>query len=124
MLREICDEALSSGDVQLVDETKNGDDLVEAVDRCGAEYVIVSAERVGPAEVCRLLENRPRVKVFAITRGGRDGCLYESRPNLVLVDDLSPASLVDTLLRRGKPDADGDRSNLSVARARRIAKGR
>jgi hypothetical protein len=101
MLREICDEALSRRDVRLVDETKAGDDLVEAVDRSGAALVIVSAEGVGPAEVCRLLESRPHVKVFAITGGGRDGCLYELRPNLKLIGDLSPSSLVQTLLYNG-----------------------
>ena len=102
MLREICDDALSKRrNVKLVDETKNGNSLVEAVDRSGAAFVIVSSEHVGPAEVCRLLEERPRVKVFAIAGGGRDGCLYELRPNLVLVGDLSPKSLVQTVLRNG-----------------------
>jgi DNA-binding NarL/FixJ family response regulator len=104
MLREIVDDALSQRrDVRIVDETRNGDSLVDAVDRSGAAFVIVSADRVGPAEVCRLLEERPRVKVFAIAGGGRDGCLYELRPNLVLVGDLSPKSLVQTVLRNGKP---------------------
>jgi DNA-binding NarL/FixJ family response regulator len=105
MLREIVDDALSQRrDVRIVDETRNGDGLVDAVDRSGAAFVIVSADRVGPAEVCRLLDERPRVKVFAIAGGGRDGCLYEMRPNLVLVGDLSPKSLVQTVLRNGKPD--------------------
>ena len=107
MLREIVDDALSQRrDVRIVDETRNGDSLVDAVDRSGAAFVIVSADRVGPAEVCRLLEERPRVKVFAIAGGGRDGCLYELRPNLVLVGDLSPKSLVQTVLRNGKPDRE------------------
>ena len=102
MLREIVDDALSQRrDVRIVDEARNGDSLVDAVDRSGAAFVIVSADRVGPAEVCRLLEERPRVKVFAIAGGGRDGCLYELRPNLVLVGDLSPKSLVQTVLRDG-----------------------
>lgn len=103
MLREIVDEALTTRrDVKLVDETRDGDGLVAAVDRSGAGFVIVSSENVGPAEVCRLLEERPRVRVFAIADGGRDGCLYEQRPNLVLVDELSPASLVRTVLDGGR----------------------
>ena len=103
MLREIVDDALSNSDVKLVDETRNGDGLVGAVDRSGAAFVIVSAEAIGPTEVCRLLEERPRVKVFAIADGGRDGCLYELRPNLVLVGDLSPQSLVQKVLEeRGR----------------------
>jgi DNA-binding NarL/FixJ family response regulator len=107
MLREIVDEALSKRrDVRLVDETRNGEGLVGAVDRSGAAFVIVSAENIGPAEVCRLLEERPRVKVFAIADGGRDGCLYELRPNLVLVGDLSPKSLVQTVLRDGGQERD------------------
>jgi hypothetical protein len=102
MLREIVDDALSKRrDVKLVDETRNGGGLVGVVDRSGAAFVIVSAESVGPTEVCRLLDERPRVKVFAIADGGRDGCLYELRPNLVLVGDLSPKSLVQTVLRDG-----------------------
>jgi DNA-binding NarL/FixJ family response regulator len=98
MLREIVDEALSRHDVRLIDETRNGDGLVGAIDRTGAGLVIVSSERVGPTEVCRLLSERPAVKVFAIARNGRDGCLYEQRPNLVLVDDLSPTNLAETVL--------------------------
>jgi hypothetical protein len=98
MLREIVDEALSTrSDVRLVDEKRDGS-LVEAIDRSGAVFAIVSSESVGPAEVCRLLDERPRVKVFAIADGGRDGCLYELRPNLVLVGELSPESLVQTVL--------------------------
>jgi hypothetical protein len=98
MLREIVDEALSRRDVRLVDESSDGDGLVAAVDRSGARFVIVSSESVGPPEVCRLLDERPHVKVFAIADGGRDGCLYELRPNLVLVGELSPASLVQTVI--------------------------
>jgi hypothetical protein len=102
MLREIVDEALSKRDVRLIDETRNGNGngLVGAIDRTGAGLAIVSSERVGPTEVCRLLSERPAVRVFAIARNGRDGCLYEQRPNLVLVDDLSPANLVETVLGR------------------------
>jgi len=107
MLREIVDDALSKRpDVKLVDETKNDNSLVDAVDRSGAAFLIVSAERVGPADVCRLLEQRPRVKVFAIADSGRDGCLYELRPNLVLVGDLSPTSLVQAVLRNEQVDSE------------------
>ena len=106
MLREIVDEALSKRDVHLVDETRNGGGLTGAVDRSGAAFVIVSSESVGPAEVCRLLAERPSVKVFAIAHDGREGCLYEQRPNLVLVGELSPANLVETVL--GSADGDHD----------------
>jgi hypothetical protein len=102
MLREIVDEAFSGrADVRLVDETRDGEGLVGAVDRSEAALVIVSSERVSPTEVCRLLDARPRVRVFAIADGGRDGCLYEQRPNLVLVDELSAASLVRNVLGAG-----------------------
>jgi hypothetical protein len=109
MLREIVDEAFSKRrDVRFVDETRDGDGLVGAVDRSGAAFVIVSSEAVGPAEVCRLLDSRPRVKVFAIADGGRDGCLYEQRPNLLLVDELSPASLVEAVLGgNGRSETNG-----------------
>jgi hypothetical protein len=99
MLREILDDALTSrDDVSLVDEARNGGGLVEAVDRSGATFLIVSSESVGPVEVCKLLSERPRVKVFAVADGGLDGCLYELRPNLVAVDELSARGLVQTIL--------------------------
>jgi hypothetical protein len=98
MLREILDAALTSTDVLLVDEHCNGDGLVGAVDRSGAAVVIVSSEQIGPVEVCQLLSERPKVKVFAVADGGLDGCLYELRPNLVAVDELSPRSIVQTIL--------------------------
>ncbi len=97
MLREIMDEALSPWDVRLVDAESDGS-LVAAIDRSGAGFAIVSSESVGPADVCRLLEERPHLKVFAIEDGGRDGCLYQLRPNLVLVPELSPQNLAYTLL--------------------------
>jgi hypothetical protein len=104
MLREIVDEALSTRrDVRIVDESSDGS-LVAAVDRSGAGFVIVSSESVGPADVCRLLEERPKVKVFAIEDGGRDGCLYELRPNLVLVGELSPENLVQTVLGESRAE--------------------
>jgi DNA-binding NarL/FixJ family response regulator len=99
MLREILDDALTSrDDVRLVDEARNGCGLVEAVDRSGAALLIVSSESVGPVEVCKLLSDRPHVKVFAVADGGLDGCLYEMRPNLVAVDELSARGLVQTIL--------------------------
>jgi len=104
MLREIVDEALSTQrDVRLVDESSDGS-LVAAVDRSGAGFLIVSSESIGPADVCRLLEERPKVKVFAIADGGRDGCLYELRPNLLLVGELSPENLVQTVLGDGRAE--------------------
>jgi hypothetical protein len=108
MLREIVDDAFSKRrDVHLVDETRDGGGLIGAVDRSEAALVIVSSETVGPAEVCRLLADRPRVKVFAIADGGRDGCLYEQRPNLLLVDELSPANLVHTVLGNARAELNG-----------------
>ena len=63
MLREILDDALTSrDDVSLVDEARNGGGLIDAVDRSGATFLIVSSESVGPVEVCKLLSERPRVK--------------------------------------------------------------
>jgi DNA-binding NarL/FixJ family response regulator len=111
ILREIIDDALSKRrDVHLVDETRDGGGLVGAVDRSDAALVIVSSETVGPAEVCRLLADRPRVKVFAIADGGRDGCLYEQRPNLVLVDELSPSNLVQTVLANARAETNGNKT--------------
>jgi len=99
MLREIVDDALSRRPgVRIVDETKDGGSLVTAADRSGAKCLIVSSDSVGVAEVCRLLEQRPHMRVFAIDGGGRDGCLYELRPNLALVGQLSPDSLVQAVL--------------------------
>ncbi len=103
MLREIIDDALSREHVRLVDESMDGDGLVGAVDRSGAACVIVSSESVGPVEVCRLLQQRPSVKVFAVADGGHDGCLYELRPNLVVVGELSPRVLARTVLGGDEP---------------------
>jgi acyl-CoA synthetase (AMP-forming)/AMP-acid ligase II len=98
MLREILDAALVTLDVSLVDEHCNGGGLLAAVDRSRASFVIVSSEEIGPVEVCKLLQERPAVKVFAVADGGLDGCLYELRPNLVAIDELSPQRLVQTIL--------------------------
>jgi acyl-CoA synthetase (AMP-forming)/AMP-acid ligase II len=115
MLREIVDEAFSTRrDVHMIDETRDGGGLIGAVDRSDAALVIVSSENVGPAEVCRLLADRPRVKVFAIADGGRDGCLYEQRPNLMLVDELSPSNLVQTVL--DNTHTETNRSNTKNGR--------
>jgi hypothetical protein len=117
MLREIIDEALSREDVRLVDESTAEDGLVGAVDRSSASCVIVSSESISAVDVCRLLERRPTVKVFAVADGGLDGCLYELRPNLVFVGELSARVLARTVL--------GDDDSVRTTRRRtRPANGR
>jgi hypothetical protein len=99
MLREILDDALSKQPgVRLVDETKKDGSLLAAADRSGADCLIVSSESIGAPEVCRLLEQRPRMRVFAIDGDGRDGCLYALQPNLALVGQLSPSKLAHAVL--------------------------
>jgi hypothetical protein len=90
-------------DLSVVGELRAHDDLMPAIDRTAADFVIwglepVSAEADPVPEACRaVLDAYPRLKVLAVEADGRSGSLYELRPWRRELGELAPGRIVDVL---------------------------
>jgi DNA-binding NarL/FixJ family response regulator len=99
MLRDIVAGILvPEPDLEVVAETAAVNGLPDAVSRFGADVVIVG--RDDPSLATTLMEGAPRIKVLAVTAGGRESWLYELRPQRVSLGEISPQRLVDEIRKR------------------------
>jgi DNA-binding NarL/FixJ family response regulator len=106
MLREIIREVVSpESDMEVAGEFSGTTDLLEAVERTRADFVITGTEDADVAGVGRLLRMRPRLKVLAVAADGRQTYLYELRPQKVHLGEVSPQNLLDAIrsAARGEP---------------------
>ena len=92
MLRDILTEIVSTqADMAIVADA-------DAPDEAGnADFVIAGAERLVQDEVEALLEARPRMKVLAVAGDGRQTFLYELRPQMVPLGEVSPQTLLQVI---------------------------
>ncbi len=98
MLGQIVTEILrEQPDMELVDEVPDAA-LSQAVDRTGAQFVLVGVDDGCEAERLRpMLDRHPRLKVLAVEDDGRRGFLYELRPRRRPLGEMSPPRLVEAL---------------------------
>jgi hypothetical protein len=95
-MRAIVERALAAqADFELADDC-HGDDVDNAIARCGASVLIVE-ERADRSEAFyrTLLLRHPSLKVFILTQEGRNVTLIEFRR--VRFVDASPATLVEAI---------------------------
>lgn len=71
--------------------------LLEAAEKSNADSVIVDARTADRDEVTRLLDRLPRTKVLAVGVDGEHSYLYELRPHLMWLGDVSEATLIDAI---------------------------
>lgn len=96
MMRSIVENAVAShADLQLA-ERCDGVDLEQAVDRCGADVLIVE-ERTDRSEAFYrlLLVTHPSLKVFILTQDGRNVTQIGFRR--VRLADASPNGLIEAI---------------------------
>lgn len=95
ILREIIEQAVADEpDMEIVDA---GDvPLREAVESSKADFVIAGAD-YNFAEVARVLDERPRLRVLAVAGDGREAFLYELRPTRTPLGEVSPRTIVDAI---------------------------
>jgi chemotaxis response regulator CheB len=89
-------------DMEVVGELKSSGDLMPAIRRTEADFLIWGlqpvAEAGGVPEACSaVLDAHPRIKVLAVEADGRSGSLYELRPWRLGLGELAPARIVEIL---------------------------
>jgi DNA-binding NarL/FixJ family response regulator len=98
MLREIVRRSVEADtDFTVVGELDDMASVVEAAERTEAQFVVADVGVTELAGVERLLEVLPHVKLLGIARDGRQGFLYELRPQRIPLGELSPETLLDVL---------------------------
>jgi DNA-binding NarL/FixJ family response regulator len=98
ILRDIIEGVLEhEPDMEVVGEFRKRTELLDAVDETGADFVITGAEDADVAGVRSLLRARPDVKVLAVGEDGRQTLLYELRPRMVRLGEISPQTLLEAI---------------------------
>jgi DNA-binding NarL/FixJ family response regulator len=92
-------------DLELVGDLRSEDAGVDELDQATPDVVITGVrDGVVPATCLDLLSKRPHTRIIGISpRGGRT-IVYELRPHLITLGEVSPTALVDLI--RGA-DANG-----------------
>jgi DNA-binding NarL/FixJ family response regulator len=94
MLREIVREIVTTQlDMSVVAETTDPAALLRLLRRKDAQLVVAGADDLQGADVERLLDAHPRLKLLSIRDDGRQILLYELRPRKVALGELAPSTL-------------------------------
>jgi DNA-binding NarL/FixJ family response regulator len=100
ILRDIVAGVLADEpDMEVVGEAATMNGLSQTVVETGADVVVVG--RNDPSLAATLMERRARLRVLAVTAGGRESWLYELRPQRIPLGEISPQRLVDEIRMRG-----------------------
>src|SRR5262245_42236892 len=95
LLREIIRSVVvAEADLELVAELSDARLLGEAVPRHAPDVVIGHST---PADIERLLRDRPRLKVLQVDDTGRSTVLYELKPHRTALGEVSPARLLSAI---------------------------
>lgn len=96
LLRDIVRNAIvHEPDLEVVAEHDGDVDLETAVERVGADFVILGSEVTAQTSAASLVATNCRVRALELQGDGKEGVLYELRPHRVALGELSS----DTLLR-------------------------
>lgn len=100
MLGDIVVQSLAShADVQIV-RAPDAIGLAAAVQRADADVIVGTEGEVPLPEVCSLLDDHPRVRVFTLAVDARMAWLYELRPERVPLGEVSPSRLAEAIRSR------------------------
>lgn len=98
LLREIVREtAAREPDLEVVREHEAGVDLRAAVERDDPDFLIVGAEAAPEGTVGSLVAGGRRLRALEVRSDGRESVLYELRPHRVLLGEISPDTLLQTI---------------------------
>jgi hypothetical protein len=90
MLRDIVNGLVSvEPDLEIVGEFGDGEAELDAIEAARASVVIAGAQ--APLLARRLVD---RVRVLGVSADGRDGVVYELRPQARVLGEMSPATLL------------------------------
>ena len=106
MLRGIITDIVSSDpECEIVAEAPRQDSLRDRLDETHVDVVILAADNMDdePGRYGDILADHPTTRIIAITSAGNRAFLYELRPHVTLIDELSPARLLSAI--KQPPDA-------------------
>jgi hypothetical protein len=92
---------------RIVGDLPSGSALLEAIGRTGANCAVVDEHEPAVTAWRALLRSAPELKLLAIASNTRRAVLYELRPSVRELDDISPAELLETIadaVRRGSAE--------------------
>ena len=94
LLHDILGRLAAAGPAVALVDARAGEDLLGAAARTQAD-VIVAAQDAVPAEAIeRLLAQRPRTRLLAVSADGRRGAVHELRAHRVELGELSADALL------------------------------
>jgi AmiR/NasT family two-component response regulator len=99
MLQEIVSEAVAGEpDIEVVGEVGDDAELEAAVTRLQPDLVLLRSEQAELSAACRaLFDERPRLKVVALTGHGARGHLWELSPKHVELGEMSAGTLLSAI---------------------------
>ena len=102
MLRGIIRDIVSSDpQCEIVAEIPEPSSLRDKLDQTQADVAILAIAETdktdASAQFGALLAHHPATRIIAITSGGDRAFLYDLRPHVTLIDDLSPAGLLSAI---------------------------
>lgn len=107
LLREIVRETVArEPDLEVVREHEAGADLRAAVDQDDPDFLIVGSEEATETTVGSLIAAGRRLRALEVRSDGRESVLYEFRPHRVLLGEISPDTLLQTI--RTPPGRDAE----------------
>jgi hypothetical protein len=105
MLRDIVESAVAGEpDMELVGTFDAGAPLGNAAQTTAAVLITQSESREEPA-VVELLRQLGRPSVLGVSGDGRNALLYQLRPHVTPLGELSPAALVRAIREAARPPA-------------------
>jgi DNA-binding NarL/FixJ family response regulator len=97
MLRTMVEDILSTDDqCEIVAETSEEKDLLDQLAITPADVIILSITdaATGPERFAKLLAQHPQTRIIAITAGGSRAFLFDLRPHVTQINELSPVALL------------------------------
>jgi DNA-binding NarL/FixJ family response regulator len=92
--------------VQVVNETIIQGKILPAAVAAKADVVIVDDKDASTENCYQVLYRRPQLRILMISRDGRRGLLYELRPRITAIEEISAENLIAAL--RGRASIAGN----------------
>lgn len=111
MLQDVLERVLADqDDMELVGYVADPIEVLLIATAREIEVVILGVEDGLPGVASHLLEERPQLKILAVSPDGRRAFLYHLQPYMVPIGELSPDGLVDAIRAAVGSRSPGGRS--------------
>jgi DNA-binding NarL/FixJ family response regulator len=101
LLHDVLGQLAAAGPAAALVDARAGEDLLGAAARTQADVIIATQDAAPAATVERLLAERPRTRLLAVSADGRRGVVHELRAHRVELGELSTDALLAVIGPRG-----------------------